>query len=73
MKSKVKKVSEVILDFPKLMVSEAGRIVLFNNATCGVLVGSTRRINGMEKIGYYTDNWFSDSFVDFKESITLEN
>ena len=73
MKSNVKKVSEVILDFPKLMVSDAGRVVLFTDYDKGMLVGSTRKINAMEEIGYYSDNWCLSNFKDFKGSITLEN
>jgi hypothetical protein len=53
-------------NYPKLMVSNEGQIVLFNEVRKGM------NINGKGwAVGYYTDCWVMSCFKNFHGSVTL--
>jgi hypothetical protein len=58
------------LPYPKLMISEKGTIVLFQNRAIGVVL-----LEGFSnyKIGHHSFTWDMNSFSDYYEAITLQN
>ena len=54
-------------DFPKLMKSDNGLIVLFSNHGVGMVV-SPNEVHGC---GKWTDDWCMGVFAEFEGSITL--
>jgi hypothetical protein len=57
--------------FPKLMISDMGRIVLFREEFRGTLIAHDPQ--GIDEIGYTSSSWQMDSFVDFDGEIMLKN
>jgi len=59
------------LPYPKLMVTESGTIVLFQNPSIGVVLlqGNSR----CYKIGHHSFTWDMNAFSDYYEAITLQN
>ena len=57
------------IDFPKLMVTRKGLIVLFSTDVKGtVIVG-----DGYHTIGNWSDHWVSQDFIDYEGTLTLTN
>ena len=57
-------------DFPKLMISQRGVIVLFETHKTGVCLVDPNRDY---KIGVYSPLWSVENFQDFDGEITLKN
>jgi hypothetical protein len=59
------------LPYPKLMITESGTIVLFQDRAIGVVLlqGNSR----CYKIGRYSNTWDMTAFSDYYEAITLQN
>ena len=57
-------------EFPKLMVSELGKIVLFTSKSVGTLIVPS---SADKKVGHYCESWCEDVFTDFHGSVTLSN
>lgn len=57
------------VDFPKLMISEDGLVVLFHEDKCGVVVYSRDGFH----IGNYSEEWDMDEFSYFEGELTLSN
>lgn len=55
-------------DYPCILISSNGRIVLFYSENCGVQLNTS----GSEDIHHY-DDWQMSSFKPFNGSITLSN
>ena len=66
--SKVKQ-STSDIDFPKLMISETGLIVLFSSPKLGFVVKG----DDLWKAGEHSETWIIDVFTDFHGSVTLSN
>lgn len=64
--SKTNEISK-IKDFPKLMISEDGDIVLFGKFGHGVRVG------GSGQTGYISACWTMRKFSDYRGEVTLRN
>ena len=58
------------IQFPKLMISEDGNIVLFTELYVGTLVKGEA---GMNIVGDHYDGWNMVNFHDYTGTITLEN
>lgn len=60
------------ITYPCLMVTEEGKVVLFNAHEEGTVLVST---NNMQPIGRYSENWIMRYFTPLPptESITLQN
>lgn len=58
------------LPYPKLMISEKGTIVLFQDRAKGVVI-----LEGFSpyKIGHHSFTWDMNNFSDYYEAITLQN
>ena len=56
-------------DYPKLMASKSGVIVLFSKHGCGTIISSGEHY----ECGRWRDDWLMDVFNDFDGSITLSN
>lgn len=54
--------------FPKLMIAEDGEIVFMVAYGLGVVIN-----NACGRLGKYNDDWAMEEFLDFTDSITLEN
>jgi len=50
------------LEYPKLMISNQGKLVFFTQKECGFRI---------DKDCHYSDNWYMDGFKDFKGTITI--
>ena len=57
-----------INEFPKLMISTEGRIVLMTKEGSGTVVNSKRN-----DLGRHDDSWVMDAFEDYHGTITLGN
>ena len=68
-KSKVSGEAESKYDYPKLMKSARGLIVLFSKHAVGTVVLPDKFHN----CGEFRDDWFISDFVDFKGEVTLSN
>ena len=66
----IKNINPDFIPFPKLMISELGKIVLFINLHKGMVVANG---DDEDEIGLYTDRWAIDVFKDFHGSVTLSN
>lgn len=73
MKVKIKenKGSSVGTPFPKLMISESGTIVLFQESDKGVCLKDGCLT--FKKVGQYTNDWSMHYFTDFDGKVTLSN
>ena len=60
---------ENAVEYPKLMHSDKGRIVLFTERGVGVLLNET----GFDEAGHHSDEWSMSNFKDYDGSITLQN
>jgi hypothetical protein len=58
-------------EYPKLMVSSIGRIVLFTSYKKGVLVDPNEVLT--DDIGCYSNCWAMDDFKPFNGTVTLSN
>ncbi len=58
--------------FPKLMISESGRIVLFSKLGCGTVLREPE-VETAYSIGHYSDTWSLTKFTDFNGTVTLSN
>jgi len=67
MRVEVKKDTEKPIEYPCLMISEYGTIVLFRERSCGVALSSHFQI------GYNSDTWIDEDFKPFNGEITLSN
>lgn len=58
------------LPYPKLMISDKGTIVLFQDCAKGVVI-----LEGFSpyKIGHHSFTWDMNAFEDYYEAITLQN
>lgn len=56
-------------DFPKLMISKNGTVVLFSKSCVGIAVNTTSNYD----IGYLSEEWFMGNFTDFTGTVTLSN
>ena len=58
------------LPYPKLMISDKGTIVLFQDRAIGVVL-----LEGLStyKIGHHHFTWDMNAFKDYYEAITLQN
>ena len=58
------------LPYPKLMISNKGKIVLFQDRAIGVVL-----LEGFSdyKIGHHSNTWDMNNFSDYYEAITLQN
>lgn len=54
----------VELPFPKLMISEGGSLVFFENPECGFRLDNKQ---------HYARNWNMAYFIDFEGEVTLKN
>ena len=61
-------------DFPKLMVTTEGKVVLFSAEGRGTVVFNEES-NGFETsgIGYHTNSWSMRKFTDYLAEVTLFN
>jgi len=60
---------ENAVEYPKLMHSYQGRVVLFTSHETGVLLNEV----GIHGLGHYSDEWRMAHFEDYDGSITLQN
>lgn len=59
-----------VKSFPKLMINASSDLVVFfNTQKTGVVLTA----NKFHKAGDYRDDWVTESFVDYNESITIQN
>jgi len=56
---------EIENEYPKMMISAEGRIVLFSDARTGMVIG------GVDEIGRYSDSWGTGFFVPFYGKVIL--
>lgn len=56
--------------FPKLMITEGGKIVLFFEPRIGVALAMTGA--NWSGIDYFTE-WVMEKFTDYNEPITIQN
>lgn len=56
--------------FPKLMISDDGRIVLFRAPQVGTVIYEKEPYYG---IAHYAKCWCMEDFTDYNEPITLQN
>ena len=68
-KSEATKPSDVV-GFPKLMTTDSGLVVLFQNSTRGVVVSGGGLIYC---IGDWRGDWTACSFTDYNGTVTLTN
>jgi hypothetical protein len=65
------------LNFPKLMISPSGLIVLMSTACDGIVVSNKNRVIGDMNVEYYVGeritDWNMNSFKDYNGTVTLEN
>jgi hypothetical protein len=59
---------DTIKEYPCLMISEYGTIVLFRERSCGVVLSSH-----LLEIGLYSNEWDMNDFNPFNASVTLSN
>ena len=57
------------IDFPKLMISETGLVVLFSSSKLGTVIRGDR----LWGAGEHSVIWIIDMFTDFDGTITLSN
>ena len=57
------------IDFPKLMITRLGTIVLFTEPRVGTVLMSKKS----SSIGKHVTNWHMESFQDLTQSLTLTN
>ena len=71
MKSTAVTSTSLHMDYPKLMTTADGAVVLFWESEEGILVqeGTISK----RPVGYYTNSWDMACFEDYEGSITLEN
>jgi hypothetical protein len=63
MKAEIKEnLEKVALKYPKLMISDLGKLVFFTQKECGFRIDSDY---------HYSDNWSMAMFKDFKGTITI--
>jgi len=55
--------------YPKLMIANTGKIVLFSKRDTGVVVQSCD--NSDDKVGYYCAHWVMECFEDFKGVVKI--
>lgn len=60
------------LPFPKLMIAEDGKIVLFFSDKVGTVIDLGDNNSG-DRIGEYSNDWHMNSFQDFYGSIIMSN
>lgn len=70
MKVTVNKAEVKEIQFPKLMISKDGNIVLFTELDVGTLIKGEV---GMNRGGDHYDGWNFENFHDYVGTITLEN
>jgi len=58
-------------DFPKLMISTKGIIVLFESKEHGMVVGGKSK--NWSTIGEYLTEWDMSQFSDYDGSVTIQN
>ena len=56
-------------NYPKLMITDRGKIVLFSEIGTGTVVQSCE--NSDDKVGYHCDNWAMVFFEDFKGVVKI--
>ena len=66
---KVSGETECKYDYPKLMKSDRGLIVLFLKDDVGTVVSPDK----FHDCGEFRDDWFMPDFVDYKGEVTLSN
>jgi hypothetical protein len=73
MKVKVNEKEEY--EFPKLMISDLGQIILaYSESEDGKLLSGVLLVsNGYSINGCYTERWCADSFKDFNGSVEISN
>lgn len=71
MKSVVKDKSKEV-EYPCLMVSDSGAVILFNEHRKGVVVYVAIKHIGY-RVGYYGDMWDMDKFTPFHGTVELSN
>lgn len=69
--SKVIKSDAPDITFPKLMVSDGGRVVLFERHGVGTIVGSI--VSQEFEVGSYSSSWAMDCFRDFHGEVTISS
>lgn len=61
-------------EFPKLMVSKKGTVVLFTKLGAGCVVGFTEGADESEyTLGQYSATWATFNFEPFEGEVTLSN
>lgn len=58
------------IDFPKLMVSKLGKIVLFFAKDTGTVMADPEAFHD---IGFWSDKWTSQDFIDYEGTLRLTN
>lgn len=61
------------LPFPKLMIADCGKVVLFSEKERGVTVLSGKNNFESDEVGHISNEWNMVAFKDFHGSITLSN
>lgn len=56
-------------NYPKLMISDTGSVVLFSIKGCGTLIKCS---NG-NIIGHMSERWDMEEFEDYHGTVTLQN
>jgi hypothetical protein len=56
-------------NYPMLMQSKAGTVILFKLSRVGTVVASNHKY----EIGEYREDWIMDSFGKFNDKVVLEN
>lgn len=61
-------------EFPKLMISEKGIIILATSIRDeGYIIGTVVNKNNNYNFGYHSTGWHLDVFVELKGTITIQN
>ncbi len=68
-KTKVTTIAPDELDYPRLMRTAKGIIVLFTDTKKGTVVNTTN----IHPLGFTSVAWVTDDFTDFKGTLTLQN
>lgn len=66
---KVEKQKKQESEYPKLMASVSGNVVLFLEKNRGILLVS----DGAKVVGDYETTWIEEYFTDFDGTVTLSN
>jgi hypothetical protein len=71
----VKEINATSATFPKLMIACNGKVVLFNSKASGMIVRNATNTLSLSEhvVGYYTDCWAPEDFVDYLGEISLSN